>query len=100
MPASTLYVSPHRAAKIPSAKGRKPNRLVQFPELGNALFMSNDQTLFPVTPGSFPNGMPTASAAYAGIQAYVPGASGAADTLVICLKAAAGTWSWKTIATG
>ena len=43
---------------------------------------------------------PTANAANRGCLWYSKSASGAADTLQICLKSAADTYSWVTIATG
>ena len=100
MASTPLYAAPHIAARLPNAVGRLINRLIQITDLGNAIWQSNGQTWFPITDASFPNGLPTASAQYAGVRAFVPGASGAADTYVICLKAAGGTYSWKTIVTG
>ena len=44
--------------------------------------------------------LPTASSAYEGMMWVVLGAGGVADVLSICLKAAGGSYSWKTIATG
>jgi hypothetical protein len=43
---------------------------------------------------------PAASATYDGCVMVVYGGGGTADTLQICLKAAGGTYSWKTIVTG
>lgn len=43
---------------------------------------------------------PAASATYQGGLMVVYGGAGVADTLQICLKAAGGTYSWKTIVTG
>jgi hypothetical protein len=44
--------------------------------------------------------LPTASATYRGISAYQEGGGGVADTLVCCMKDAAGAYSWKVVATG
>ena len=100
MASTPLYASPHIAAKLPTAIGRAISRLIQITDLGNAIWQSNGKTWFPITDASFPNGLPTASSQYAGVRAFVPGASGAADTYVVCLKDAAGAYSWKTISTG
>jgi len=44
--------------------------------------------------------LPAAAAALRGALFVVQGAGGVADTVQICLKSAADTYSWKTIATG
>lgn len=44
--------------------------------------------------------LPTASAAYAGRSFHVSGGSGVADSLVTCLKAADGSYSWTAVSTG
>lgn len=43
---------------------------------------------------------PTAAAKYRGIMYITEAASGAADTIEICLKSATDTYSWVNIATG
>jgi len=43
---------------------------------------------------------PTAGSAYRGMLFVVQGGGGVTDTLEVCLKAAAGTYSWVTIVTG
>ena len=44
--------------------------------------------------------LPTAAAALRGALFVVQGAAGVADTLQVCLKSAADTYSWKVITTG
>ena len=44
--------------------------------------------------------LPTAVAALRGALFLVQGAAGVADTLQVCLKSAADTYSWKVITTG
>lgn len=44
--------------------------------------------------------LPTAAATLRGALFVVQGAAGTADTLQVCVKSAADTYSWKTIATG
>lgn len=44
--------------------------------------------------------LPSASATYDGQIFTVPGGGGVADVTSVCLKAAGGTYSWKTLATG
>lgn len=43
---------------------------------------------------------PAASADLRGAVFVVQGGAGVADTLEVCLKSTAGTYSWKTLATG
>lgn len=44
--------------------------------------------------------LPVASAVYRGVMAFQTGASGAADTVKVCVKSAADTYSWATMVTG
>lgn len=44
--------------------------------------------------------LPTASAALRGALFVVRGAAGVADTLQVCLKSSADSYSWKVLATG
>lgn len=44
--------------------------------------------------------LPTAAAALRGALFVVQGANGVADTLQVCLKSSADTYSWKAVATG
>lgn len=44
--------------------------------------------------------LPTAASTLRGALFVAQGASGSADTIQICLKSTADTYSWKTIATG
>lgn len=44
--------------------------------------------------------LPTASVGYRGVIAFQPAGAGSADTFKMCMKAAADTYSWKTIVTG
>ena len=42
---------------------------------------------------------PAAAVAYRGYLIYIKGAAGVADTIKCCMKAAANTYSWVTVAT-
>jgi len=61
-----------------------------------------------VSPSSVPaivqamsySALPTASALYQASLAVVLGGSGVTDTFYVCLKSAAGTYSWRSIITG
>ena len=44
--------------------------------------------------------LPAASAAFRGALFVVRGATGVADTLQVCLKSSADSYSWKVLATG
>lgn len=63
----------------------------------NGQFVAFKGPLRPATPSA---ALPTAAAAYRGVMAYQEGAGGVADTVVCCMKDAAGAYSWKVVATG
>lgn len=44
--------------------------------------------------------LPTAGVQYRGMLLRVEGATGVTDTLYMCMKAVADTYSWRTVATG
>lgn len=50
--------------------------------------------------GTPSSALPAASATYRGVNAYQQGGGGVADTVVCCMKDAAGAYSWKVVATG
>lgn len=88
------------SANLPKAPG-EAGKFIQITDIGGgAIYRSNGVEWVPVTYASFPAGLPTASVAYRGLRVFVPGAAGAADTLVCCMKSAADTYSWKNVATG
>ena len=96
-------------ASVPTGTGFKFNTLPfggMTIEGGNAVRVSSfsEIQLAPATDKAVVlatfGALPTASASLRGALFVVRGGAGAADTLQVCLKAAAGSYSWKTIATG
>ena len=84
---------------------RRPGEFVPGQEPTGLLSVSNREaelSYLAKRKGRFPSveTLPPADAGRRGDALVVLGGAGVADTLHICLKAVAGTYSWKLVATG
>ena len=77
----------------PSARGNRPLTVLEHLRIGSKAPHFTGKIVAM-------DALPTASVQYRGMLVRVEGATGVTDTLYCCMKAAANTYSWVSIATG